>query len=200
MRTAFHLISDAGAWEQKIKAGGASRPCNSATRAALLYATASRNSRFLAKSCNQMLLRRRLRSLSMLASDPSPSVYLPQTSLVRQVSATYLLRDARCSRRCEHLFLPPRTHPSVGSSPLEPKLVCVCLTHELWPTRSVAHERVGLKIARLRAGARAWSHLSTSAALQIQSDLAIGTRELSRPPRRAVLALCCWRIIPWRWA
>jgi hypothetical protein len=53
---------------------------------------------------------------------------------------------------------------------------------------------IGLKIARLRAGARAWSHLSTSAALQVQSDLAIGTRELSRPPRRAVLAPWCWRI------
>ena len=56
-----------------MKAGGASRPCNSATNAALLYATVSRNSRILGKCCSQMLLRRRLRSLSMLASDPSPS-------------------------------------------------------------------------------------------------------------------------------
>ena len=56
-----------------MKAGDTSRLCNSATNAALLCATVSRHSRFLAKSCNQMLLRRRLRSLSMLASDPSPS-------------------------------------------------------------------------------------------------------------------------------
>ena len=67
----------------EMKAGGASRPCNSATNAALLCATVSRNSRILAKSCNQMLLRRRLRSLSMLPNDPSPSVYLPQTAIAR---------------------------------------------------------------------------------------------------------------------
>ena len=66
-----------------MKAGSASRPFNSATNAALLYATVSRNSRILAKSCNQMLLRRRLRSLSMLPNDPSPSVYLPQTAIAR---------------------------------------------------------------------------------------------------------------------
>ena len=66
-----------------MKAGDTSRLCNSATNAALLYAAVRRNSRILAKSCNQMLLRRRLRSLSMLASDPSPSVYLPQTAIAR---------------------------------------------------------------------------------------------------------------------
>ena len=67
----------------EMKAGGTSRPCNSATNAALLNATVRRNSRILAKSCNQMLLRRRLRSLSMPPSDPSPSVYLPQTAIAR---------------------------------------------------------------------------------------------------------------------
>ena len=66
-----------------MKAGSASRPFNSATNAALLNATVRRNSRILAKSCNQMLLRRRLRSLSMLPNDPSPSVYLPQTAIAR---------------------------------------------------------------------------------------------------------------------
>ena len=67
----------------EMKAGGASRRCNSATNAALLFAAVSRNSRILGKCCSQMLLRRRLRSLSMLASDPSPSVYLPQTAIAR---------------------------------------------------------------------------------------------------------------------
>ena len=79
-----------------MKAGSASRPFNSATNAALLYATVSRNSRILAKSCNQMLLRRRLRSLSMLPNDPSPSVYLPQTAIARptrtQAQKTYSTR------------------------------------------------------------------------------------------------------------
>ena len=42
-----------------MKAGGASRHCNSATNAALLYATLNRNSRILGKCCSQMLLRRR---------------------------------------------------------------------------------------------------------------------------------------------
>ena len=40
-----------------MKAGGTSRPCNSATNAALLCATVSRNSRILGKCCSQMLLR-----------------------------------------------------------------------------------------------------------------------------------------------
>ena len=66
-----------------MKAGSTSCACNSATNAAVLYATVNRNSRILAKSCNQMLLRRRLRSLSMLPNDPSPSVYLPQTAIAR---------------------------------------------------------------------------------------------------------------------
>ena len=107
------------------------------------------------------------------------------------MSATYLLRDARGACECEITQNLQRARRAI----LQPKLVCV------FDTRALADalgRPIGLKIARLRAGARAWSHLSTSAALQIQSDLAIGTRELSRPPRRAVLALCCWRIIPWR--
>ena len=57
----------------EMKAGSTSCTCNSATNAAVLYATVNRNSRILGKCCSQMLLRRRLRSLSMLPSDPSPS-------------------------------------------------------------------------------------------------------------------------------